>query len=85
MASVDQPRVKIYTSPGCGFCDLAKAYLNLKGTVFEEIDISLDSAAADYIIEQTGQAGVPVLVFGQKNFVVGFNRPMIDSYIAEID
>ena len=55
------PKVKIYTTPTCPFCFLAKEYLKEKGIEFEEIDVSKNEAAAMEMIQKSGQMGVPVI------------------------
>ena len=54
--------VDIYTSPTCGYCHQAKAFLSERGVKFTEYDISRDRTAADEIVRLTGQMGVPVIV-----------------------
>ena len=36
-------KVEIYTRPGCGFCDHAKALLKSKKIAFEEYDVYLQN------------------------------------------
>ncbi len=73
--------VTVYTSPTCGYCHQAKAYLSGKGVPYKEKDVSVDRAAADEMMRLTGQMGVPVIVVdGQA--VVGFNRVRLDQLLA---
>ena len=75
--------VTLYTSPTCGYCHQAKAYLSGKGVPYEEKDVSVDRAAADEMMRLTGQMGVPVIVIdGQA--VVGFNRVRLDQLLAGV-
>ena len=74
--------VTLYTSPTCGYCHQAKAYLTGKEVRYIERDISLDRAAADEMMRLTGQMGVPVIVVdGQA--IIGFNRPKLDQLLAD--
>ena len=57
----DSVRVKVYTSVHCGYCRAAKALLGQRGIAFEEIDLSLDPAARDALVERTGWRTVPVI------------------------
>ncbi|MFO3797738.1 MAG: glutaredoxin family protein, partial [Anaerolineales bacterium] len=41
-----QPRVIIFTTPTCQFCNAAKRYLRERGIKFKEVDVSRDPAAA---------------------------------------
>ena len=80
--SPDQPHpVMVYTAPGCGFCTLVKAFLASLGVSFNEIDISLNPVQAQELLTRTGQTGLPVTVFGGRDFVVGFNRSQLESYL----
>ena len=74
--------VKIYTSPTCGYCHQARSYLSAKGVAFTEADISRDRAAAQEVMQLTGQMGVPVIVIdGQA--VIGFDRPRLDALLSQ--
>jgi len=75
------PKVKIYTTPVCPFCNLAKQYLKEKGIEFEEIDVSKDEKAAQEMIKKSGQMGVPVIEIDEK-IVVGFDKEKIDQLLG---
>jgi len=64
--------VKIYTTPTCPYCAIAKKFLNEHNIAYTEINIATDTKAAQEIIEKTGQMGVPVLEIGGK-LIVGFD------------
>jgi len=74
------PKIKIYTTPTCPFCQLAKQYLKEKGFEFEEIDVSKDEKAAMEMIQKSGQMGVPVIEINGK-IVVGFDKEKIDQFL----
>jgi len=69
-------KVKIYTTPFCPYCELAKDLLNQQGIEFEEVNVQEDRAAAMEMIRKSGQTGVPVLDIGGK-IIVGFDREKI--------
>ncbi len=73
--------VKVYTTPTCGYCQQLKAYLRERGVPFEEKDVSRDRAAAQEMVDLTGQMGVPVAVIGGET-VIGFDRPRIEALLA---
>ncbi|MEM5799805.1 MAG: glutaredoxin family protein, partial [Candidatus Aenigmatarchaeota archaeon] len=54
-------KVKIYTTPTCPYCEMAKQYFKLKKIEYEEVDVSSDIEAAREMIEKSGQMGVPVI------------------------
>ena len=74
------PKIKIYTTPICPFCHLAKEYLKKRGFEFEEIDVSKDEKSAQEMIEKSKQMGVPVIEINGK-IVVGFDRKKIDELL----
>lgn len=72
--------VKIYTSDGCPWCARTKEYLRSKGVSFKEINVSRNPAAAQEMMNVSGQSGTPVTVVkGQA--VVGFDQARLDSLI----
>jgi glutaredoxin-like YruB-family protein len=73
-------KVKIYTTPACPFCVMAKEYLKEKGIEFEEIDVSKNEKAAKEMIEKSGQMGVPVIEIDEQ-IVVGFDKEKIDELL----
>jgi len=75
-----QPRVLIFTTPSCSFCNQTKRYFRQKGIRFKDIDVSRDQAAARDMLRRSKQSGVPVIDIGGK-IIVGFNRPQIDKLL----
>ncbi len=76
-----QPRVIIFTTPTCTYCNSAKRYFREKGIKFNEVDVSRDPAAARDMVRRSGQLGVPVIDIGGR-IVVGFNRPAVDQLLG---
>lgn len=70
--------ILIYTTPMCGFCKMAKAFFDEHKIAYEQRDVSTDIAAADEMIQKSGQYGVPVIVVtgedGKEEVVVGFDK-----------
>ena len=77
----NKSKVTIYSAAWCAFCRMAKDYLNSKKVAFKEIDVDKDPEAARYIVNKTGQAGVPVLEIGSET-ILGFDRSKIDQALA---
>ncbi len=75
-----QPRVIVFSTPSCVYCNMAKKYFREKGIKFQDVDVSRDPAAARDMIRRSGQQGVPVIDIGGK-IVVGFDRLKIDKYL----
>lgn len=76
-----QPRVIVFSTPTCTYCNMAKKYFREKGIKFKDVDVSRDAAAARDMVRRSGQQGVPVIDIGGK-IVVGFDRPKIDKYLG---
>lgn len=76
-----QPRVIVFSTPTCSFCNMAKKYFREKGIRFKDVDVSRDPAAARDMVRRSGQQGVPVIDIG-GSIVVGFDRLKIDKYLS---
>ena len=57
--------VEMYTTPYCGFCQMAKRLLTKKGVAFTEIDVSGDpDRKAEMIQRANGGRTVPQIFIG---------------------
>jgi glutaredoxin-like YruB-family protein len=65
-------KIKIYSTPNCPYCLLAKNFFQKNNLEYEEIDVSNNREAAEEMIEKSGQMGVPVIEIDGK-IIVGFN------------
>jgi len=74
--------VKVYSTPTCPYCKKAKEYLSSKGVSYRDIDVSSDKAAADEMVELSGQMGVPVITI-DGNVINGFDKAKIDSLVKK--
>ncbi len=72
--------VIVYTTPTCPWCQATKEYLRAREIDFEEVDVSADPAAAQEMIEKSGQMGTPVVDIDGE-VIVGFNKPEIDRLL----
>ncbi len=79
--SKPQPRVIVFSTPSCSFCNMTKKYFREKGIKYRDVDVSRDAAAARDMVRRSGQQGVPVIDIGGK-IVVGFDRVKIDKYLG---
>ena len=76
-----QPRVIVFSTPTCSFCNMAKKYFREKGIRYKDVDVSRDQAAARDMVRRSGQSGVPVIDIGGK-IIVGFDRPKINKLLG---
>ncbi len=67
------PEVKLYSTPTCPYCRMAKDFLEKEGVTFSVIDVSEDVKAAQEMVDKSGQMGVPVMEVG-NTVIVGFDR-----------
>ncbi len=74
-------KVKVYSTPTCPYCKLAKDYLREKGIQFEDIDVAADSNAAQEMVKLSGQMGVPVIDVN-GSIIVGWNKTAIEEALA---
>lgn len=72
--------VKVYSTPTCPWCTVTKNYLKSRNVPFEDIDVTLDRAAAVEMVQKSGQRGVPVIDIDGR-IIVGFDQGTIDSLI----
>lgn len=76
-----QPKVIVFSTPTCSYCNMAKQYFRSQNIRFRDVDVSRDAAAARDIVRRTGQIGVPVIDIGGK-LIVGFDRPKINQLLG---
>ncbi|MCA9934385.1 MAG: glutaredoxin family protein [Ardenticatenaceae bacterium] len=76
-----QPRVIVFSTPTCSYCNMAKRYFRQNNVRFRDVDVSKDPAAARDIVRRSGQMGVPVIDIGGK-IIVGFDKPKINNLLG---
>lgn len=74
--------VKVYSTPTCPYCKLAKEYFASKGVAFDDIDVSQNKDASQEMITVSGQMGVPVIVIDEQ-VIIGFDKAKIDPLIKK--
>jgi glutaredoxin-like YruB-family protein len=73
--------VKIYSTPTCHYCNIAKDFFKEKGVKYEEYNVSTDLAKRKEMVEISGQMGVPVIDIG-GDIVVGFDEVEITKLLG---
>ena len=73
-------KIKIYTTPTCAYCKMAKEYFKSKGFEWEEYNVATDVEKQKEMIDKTGQFGVPVIDIDGK-IVIGFDRTKINELL----
>ncbi len=76
-------KIKIYSTPFCVYCKIAKDFFDKKGLAYEEVDVSVDEKAAQEMVARTNQMGVPVIEVGEE-IVIGFNKSQIEKILIAL-
>ncbi|MFA5172981.1 MAG: glutaredoxin domain-containing protein [Candidatus Paceibacterota bacterium] len=81
-------KIKIYSTPSCPYCNLAKDYFKDNKLEYEEINVMEDQKAAEEMVEKTGQMGVPVIIINDEDrnneeIIIGFDRGRIAEVLGK--
>ncbi|MCK9615584.1 MAG: glutaredoxin family protein [Candidatus Omnitrophica bacterium] len=74
--------IKIYSTPTCPYCKLAKQYFSSKGLSYEDFDISANHQAMEEMVKLSGQMGVPTIVINGQ-IIVGFDKARIEELLVK--
>lgn len=75
-----QPKVIMFSTPTCSFCNVAKRYFRENGIRFTDVDVSRDQKAAIDMQKKTGQTGVPVILINNRP-IIGFDKNKINQLL----
>lgn len=64
---MDIPRILVYRTPWCPYCDQAHALLESKGVPFEEIDVEAHPEQREEMIRRSGRRTVPQIFIGERH------------------
>jgi alkyl hydroperoxide reductase subunit F len=74
--------VKIYSTPGCPYCKMAKEFLLKKGVEFIDYDVKKDKEALKEMKKISGGAiRVPVISLCNE-VIVGFDRGRLEQALS---
>ena len=65
--------VKVYSTPTCPYCKMAKKFLEDNGVAYQDLNVAEDKAAREEMITKSGQMGVPVIDIDGE-FMLGFSQ-----------
>jgi glutaredoxin 3 len=71
-----KPRVLMYTTAYCGYCERARRLLRSRQIPFDEVDVTSDPARRQRVIEETGHRTVPVILIDGR--LVGGSDDLAD-------
>ncbi len=73
-------KVIMYSTPTCGYCNLAKDFFDENNVPVEVFDVSVDEKKRQELVDKSGQMGVPVIEIGE-DVVVGFDEGKISELL----
>jgi glutaredoxin 3 len=73
----DENGVILFTTEPCGFCRQAKALLQARGVVFDEVNLAKDPDGRADLVALTGQMTFPQIVVGQRS--IGGFRELLEA------
>jgi glutaredoxin-like YruB-family protein len=65
--------VKIYTTPTCPYCKMAKKFLDDNGIKYQEFNVAKDKAALEEMKTKCNSLGVPTICIDNE-VLVGFDE-----------
>lgn len=79
-------KVKIYSTPTCMYCKMAKDFFDDKGVEYTDVDLSVDVAARDEVVKKTNQMSVPVIEIKEEGkdpeYVIGFDQALLSDKLG---
>jgi glutaredoxin-like YruB-family protein len=75
--------VKIYSTPTCHFCHMAKDFFKENNIAYTDYDVSTDLEKRQEMVKLTNQMGVPVIVI-DGDWAVGFNKTEVARMLGLI-
>lgn len=72
--------LKVYSTPWCPYCEMAKQFLAEHNVQFEDIDVAQDEQKLQEMVKISGQMGVPVIDIDGK-IMVGFNQGKLEELL----
>jgi glutaredoxin 3 len=80
--------VRLYSTPTCPYCRMAKDFLEEQKVEVEVVDVSENAEAAREMVDKSGQMGVPVMEV-ENTVIVGFDsgaykKALVDAGILTV-
>jgi glutaredoxin 3 len=74
--------VKLYSTPTCPYCRMAKDFLDEQKVEVKVVDVSENVEAAREMVDKSGQMGVPVMEV-ENTIIVGFDGGAYKKALAD--
>ncbi len=78
---METKNVTIYSTPTCHFCHAAKEFFTANNVTYTDVNVATDLDSRKFMIEKSGQMGVPVIMIGD-DVVVGFDQKKLRTLLA---
>ncbi len=72
------PEVRVYSTRGCQYCRMVKAFLDKHGIAYRDIDVGTDPEKAEEMVNLSGQFAVPVTVVDDE-VIVGYDAKRLNE------
>lgn len=79
--SEDMANVKIYSTPTCVYCKMAKSFFKEHNISYTEVDVAADVQEREEMIKKSGQLGVPVIDIDGE-LTVGFDQARLSELLG---
>jgi glutaredoxin 3 len=76
--------ITIYSTPTCGYCDVAKDWLTARNIPYVEKNVASDLEARKEMVEKSQQLGVPVFDVN-GSIMVGYNEAKLRELLGAHD
>ena len=73
--------VKIFTTPSCVYCKMAKEFFKQHNVAYEEKNVATDAEAREEMLTKSGQMGVPVIDI-DGTLVIGFDQGRLKELLG---
>jgi glutaredoxin-like YruB-family protein len=74
-------KVEIYSTPTCGYCKMAKDFMDEHKVAYEEHNVSSDLEKRNEMITKSGQMGVPVISIDGE-MMVGYDQDALATALG---
>jgi len=88
-SSKSAKKIEIYSTPTCHFCHNEKDFLTAHNIAFTDYNVAEDIEKKNYILDLTGQMGVPVTVISDPahpenppEVIVGFSQSLFEQKLG---
>ncbi len=73
--------IKIYSTPTCVYCKMAKDFFNKHHLPYIDVDVTKDDKLVQEVVQKSHQMGVPVIDIDGEIYV-GFDRTGISKKLG---